>query len=179
MFAQRAVLTVKGAYQRPEMKLDTSQQLTIRIAQWAKRNAAKAVQIERTTRKEIGKVVSESLSDGEHPSETARRIVKEVDGVALDRARTIARTESHSASMTGQHMAIEEAGDELGLELTKTWVATNDDRTRESHLEANGQTVRFSEDFDVGGAALSYPGDPDGPPEEIINCRCGVTYDGK
>ena len=41
-----------------------------------------------------------------------------------------------------------------------------------SHRAANGQTVGIHEDFIVGGAALAFPGDPAGPPEEVINCRC-------
>ena len=30
----------------------------------------------------------------------------------------------------------------------------------------------MDEAFDVGGAQLQFPGDPDGPAEEVCNCRC-------
>jgi hypothetical protein len=37
----------------------------------------------------------------------------------------------------------------------------------------DGQTVAAGEYFVTGaGNQLEYPGDPNGPPEEIINCRC-------
>jgi len=32
--------------------------------------------------------------------------------------------------------------------------------------------VGMNEPFLVGGASLMYPGDPNGPASEIINCRC-------
>jgi hypothetical protein len=54
----------------------------------------------------------------------------------------------------------------------KKWVAHHDDRTRATHLRADGQTVRVDQDFIVGGYALGYPGDPRGPAKETANCRC-------
>lgn len=56
------------------------------------------------------------------------------------------------------------------------WQAVNDDRTRESHAEAHGQVQLLGERFSVGSGSLAYPGDPTGPLEEIINCRC-VVYE--
>lgn len=58
----------------------------------------------------------------------------------------------------------------------KQWLATADSRTRETHDEADGQTVPLEGTFQVGGYDLEFPGDPNGPPEEIINCRCTLTY---
>jgi hypothetical protein len=34
----------------------------------------------------------------------------------------------------------------------------------------------MDEPFTVGGASLMYPGDPAGPAEEVINCRCCVGF---
>jgi hypothetical protein len=46
---------------------------------------------------------------------------------------------------------------------------------RDTHSDMEGQTVSFGEPFETGGGVhLLYPGDPNGPPEEIINCRCYV-----
>jgi hypothetical protein len=63
--------------------------------------------------------------------------------------------------------------------LRKAWQATNDTRTRHTHHEADGQTVMVTEPFIVGGAPLAFPGDPTGPPQEVINCRCAnlVLFD--
>lgn len=58
----------------------------------------------------------------------------------------------------------------------KLWMATNDKRTRPHHREADGQTVPIDSTFVVGGHRLEYPGDPNGPGEEVIMCRCTMGY---
>jgi len=56
------------------------------------------------------------------------------------------------------------------------WVSYIDDKTRDSHIELNGQIIRIGDRFSNG---LRYPGDRDGTPiEEWINCRCAeVAFD--
>lgn len=57
---------------------------------------------------------------------------------------------------------------------TLTWVTMRDADVREMHRPLDGVEVPFGEPFDVGGYALSYPGEPVGPPEVWIECRCVV-----
>jgi hypothetical protein len=52
------------------------------------------------------------------------------------------------------------------------WVSRKDERTRLTHRAANGQIRSVLGAFDVGGAELRYPGDPKGPLEETMECRC-------
>ena len=52
------------------------------------------------------------------------------------------------------------------------WLATSDSRTRPTHRAAEGQRVPVGQPFIVGGAELRFPGDPSGPPQEVIQCRC-------
>jgi uncharacterized protein with gpF-like domain len=54
------------------------------------------------------------------------------------------------------------------------WLSARDSAVRETHAEADGQVTPIGRGFEVGGAKLAYPGDPAGPPEETINCRCTV-----
>lgn len=56
-----------------------------------------------------------------------------------------------------------------GLVIKKVWLATADNRTRDSHREINGQEREIGENFSNG---LECPGDPHGAPEEVWNCRC-------
>lgn len=51
-------------------------------------------------------------------------------------------------------------------------MATLDERTRESHRELDGVRVDNDEEFLPN---LKYPGDPEGDPEEIYNCRCRIV----
>jgi hypothetical protein len=55
--------------------------------------------------------------------------------------------------------------------LGKQWLATGDERTRESHMAVNGEIVKPQERFSNG---LLCPGDPDGAASEVYNCRCSM-----
>lgn len=176
--ASRARTSFKSDHLLPEVKLDTSEELNARVVKWAKKRAGtKVVDISKTTERRIRKVVTEGLDSGSSPAEIAREMADKVNGMTRARARTIARTEAHTAGMTGEYMAMEETVVDLGLEVNKVWVASEDDRTRDSHSAADGQTTGLNEPFLVGESELMYPGDPDGPPEEVINCRCTVVYE--
>lgn len=53
-----------------------------------------------------------------------------------------------------------------------------DGRERATHGDLNGQTRAFVGGVyrSSSGAVLRYPGDPQAPPAEIINCRCHETF---
>lgn len=73
--------------------------------------------------------------------------------------------------------AIVQAGRESpdAEQLEKVWIATNDEKTRPTHRDAHGQRVGLDDTFRVGADQLQYPGDPDGSPQEVINCVVGET----
>ena len=87
------------------------------------------------------------------------------------RADRIARTETTGAYNGGSWDAALRAGARY-----KQWSAIPDNRTRGSHRIANGQTVPHAQQFDVGGVQMQYPGDPNGGPEEVVNCRCTMLF---
>jgi hypothetical protein len=62
--------------------------------------------------------------------------------------------------------------------VEKTWVTMHDDHVRSLHRAVDGQTVPIRGTFDVDGFKLLFPGDPEGPPEVWINCRCLVAIKG-
>lgn len=93
-----------------------------------------------------------------------------------NRARTVARTEVVGAYNGGLHdafaMIVENDPD---TPWVKRWLATEDQRTRPDHREADGQTVPFHMPFSLGPDGLvkmMHPHDPDGPANQVINCRC-------
>jgi hypothetical protein len=60
----------------------------------------------------------------------------------------------------------------------KQWVTSHDERVRDSHREVDGETVDVGGAWTVGGWPMRYPGDPEGPPEEVVGCRCGIRIVG-
>ncbi|HKU51590.1 MAG TPA: phage minor head protein, partial [Nitrospira sp.] len=113
------------------------------------------------------------MQDGDSIQQLSAR-VKEVLGTTDTRARAIARTEVIGASNAGAMQQLELLGEDAPAR--KTWLATRDGRTRLSHAAANGQTVDFVAPFTVGGAKFDYPGDPDAPASERVNCRCTLVW---
>ncbi|MGH3475428.1 MAG: phage minor head protein, partial [Nocardioidaceae bacterium] len=89
-----------------------------------------------------------------------------------NRATVIARTESGGAWNGAAVAAYRADAQRLGIDLFKKWLATDDERTRETHNLADGQTVPLDASFTVGGFPMDYPCDPRGPAHEVINCRC-------
>lgn len=124
---------------------------------------------------ELDATLAEGANLGEAIFKLAGRVAAVFDA-ADSRATLIARTEVVGASNGIAHAQANEAA-ALGLALWKTWLATADDRTREDHAFADGQTVPNDQPFEVGDDLLMYPGDPDGSAEQVCNCRCTVTYD--
>tara|TARA_R110000822_G_scaffold5786_10_gene24759 strand:+ start:1490 stop:3061 length:1572 start_codon:yes stop_codon:yes gene_type:complete len=63
-----------------------------------------------------------------------------------------------------------------GAQMQKEWIASFDDRTRDTHAEVGAsEPIPYNDAFMVGGNFLMYPGDPSGPASEVINCRCSVA----
>jgi hypothetical protein len=117
--------------------------------------------------------IAEGLAAGEDIPTIAQR-VRAAAGVTEPRARVIARTESHGARNTVNAASVRRVSASFGVPsaFSRRWQAAEDARTRPTHVEADGQTVGLNEPFTVGGASLDFPGDPAGPPGEVINCRC-------
>ena len=89
-----------------------------------------------------------------------------------NRATVVARTESIGALNAGRSDAFTILADEVDVPMEKLWLSTTDSRTRVTHREADGQRVPVGQPFTVGGFSLAFPGDPTGPAQEVIQCRC-------
>ena len=63
--------------------------------------------------------------------------------------------------------------EDMGNQITKIWIATLDNRTRDSHAMLDGVDIPLDNVFDNG---LERPRDPNGEPAEICNCRCSLKY---
>lgn len=94
------------------------------------------------------------------------------------RSMTIARTESMKATNLGSKASAQSVADGGNYDVTKTWHATHDKKTRPTHRALDGQSVDGMETpfVTINGDQIQYPHDPDAPADEIINCRCHATY---
>jgi 2'-5' RNA ligase len=112
------------------------------------------------------------MQAGEGISKLSVRVARVAAALAQPRAETIARTEVNGASNAG---ALEQVR-ALAVPATKTWVATEDERTREDHADADGQEVGLDEQFQVGGESMDRPHDETASASQTVNCRCTVSY---
>lgn len=91
------------------------------------------------------------------------------------RAMTIARTESLRAANNGHVQAVQYwLDDHPEYTVAKTWIATEDDRTRPDHRALHRQTViGMKTPFTCeSGEQILWPHDPKAAAKEVINCRC-------
>lgn len=94
------------------------------------------------------------------------------------RAMTIARTEGLRAANTGHVAAIEEAlKDEPNMTVVKTWIATDDERTRPDHQGLDGQrVVGLGTPFRTqSGDFIRWPHDDQAPARQTVRCRCTLA----
>lgn len=114
--------------------------------------------------------VTQGILQGESVPDIAKRLaaVSDMNRTSCIRnARTMTTTSENSGRLAG----LKEA-EEKGIVYEKQWMATNDDRTRESHAELDGVSVPVDDPFPNG---LMYPGDMSGDAEEVYNCRCSMV----
>lgn len=108
-----------------------------------------------------------------------RMVARYIERQLVYRAETIARTEAIRAVNMGSEELYKQAvesGDLDPTELEYTWWTAHDERVRGSHASMHGQKRTHGEPFISGdGNILYYPGDPNAPASEVINCRCRRT----
>ena len=121
-------------------------------------------------RQKLTSAVTQGILQGESIPGIAKRLVSVAD---MDKNAAIrnARTYTTAAENKGRVDSYKRA-QSLGIEVEQMWMATLDGRTRVSHRHLDGEVRPIGEEFSNG---CEYPGDPDGDPEEIYNCRCTLV----
>jgi SPP1 gp7 family putative phage head morphogenesis protein len=138
------------------------------VAHFLSRRAQRfAKRVNETTWEELKASLRKGIEGGENITQLEARVLDVMAGRIRSTPETIVRTEVIGAANGGTL----EAWKQSGVVATKTWMATLDSRTRDSHVDAHGQTVPIEADFVVGGARGPAPGQL-GVAEEDINCRC-------
>lgn len=126
------------------------------------------------TRTLIRNAMTQSINDNLTKREMASQISMITQGqISKKRGLLIARTETTFISSTTAEINIANSG----FKMNKTWIATNDSRTRDAHLKMlDYPIIGQNELFKVGDKEMKYPGDWNGGPENCCNCRCAIAY---
>lgn len=124
--------------------------------------------------KKMNSAVLQGILQGESMNDIAKRLLPIVDNnasSAIRNARTLV-TQAENSGRLDSYKALEEEG----AVLKKVWMATPDERTRDAHLELDGQEVGIDEPFvDIDGNELMFPADPSADPSTVYNCRCTMV----
>lgn len=128
-----------------------------------------ARRVNETTWRMLKEALSAGIEAGEGADKLAARVEQTMTLRVNQSSGAIARTEVQAGTTAGTV----EGWRQSGIVSQKMWIATFDDRVRDTHAEAHGQTVALDDDFTVGTATGSGPGQMD-EAGETINCRCAM-----
>lgn len=134
-------------------------------------------------RRIVGEWVKEATTSGDSNQELSKFLEAEFEELTPASARRIARTEVSMASTNGSLEAVKS----LQVPgMVKEWVTASDDRVRDGekggpdHEAMNGDTQPIDEKFTVPpDTSMDGPGDPNAGADQVINCRCVLTYKNK
>ncbi len=130
----------------------------------------------RWNKQHVNNAVLQGILQGESNDKIASRL-QTVTSMNHTAAIRNARTMTTGAENAGRTDSYKRAA-EMGIELEQEWLATLDGRTRDSHRALDGERIPLAKDkwhpskFSNG---CRYPGDPEGPPWEVYNCRCTLV----
>lgn len=94
------------------------------------------------------------------------------------RAEVIGRTEALRAVHQGNHEMYRQAiadGTIDADQIEQKWVTRLDTRERKTHRLLNDQKRRWGQVWITRNGSLRYPGDPEAPAVETIQCRCALA----
>lgn len=121
-------------------------------------------------KQKINAAITQSILQGESIPHTADRL-KKIAAMNNVQATRTARTAMTAAENAGRIDSYNRAKG-MGIRLKKQWLATMDDRVRDSHAWLDGMSIPINDTFPNG---CDYPGDPGGAPEEVYNCFLADT----
>ena len=141
----------------------------------------------RWNEKYINSQVTQGIIQGESMDKIAKRIFPEImdksdfSNLTEEEKNKLIQRNKNSSIRAARTMVtgVENLGrldgmkqlESEGIIQKKVWMATPDDRTRESHIDIDGEEQDLNEYFSNG---CMFPGDGDGPHEEVWNCRCSM-----
>lgn len=125
---------------------------------------------ERWNRQKVQNAVLQGILQGDSIGKLASRLENVTNmnrSAALRNARTMVTGAQNGGRQESYNRAVE-----MGIDMEKEWMSARDSRVRDSHAKLNGVRVGYNDRFPNG---CMYPGDPQGAPREVYNCRCTMV----
>ena len=130
-------------------------------------------ELKKWNNKQVQSVMTQGILQGESIPKISKRLAVAVGEKNAYSHYRAARTMTTSAENAGRMDSYKRAED-MGIKMGKTWLAAHDNHTRRTHRIYDGMTIPIKEEF---APNLMFPGDPDGDPAEVYNCRCTLVAD--
>lgn len=159
---RRGGASITGSFDLDEP--DLTRALADRIEELAGQVTATTEQVLRS------QLLAHGVAEGESVPELRARIQRTFTNLGDYRATMIARTETVGGYSQASFLAALDAG-----ATKKTWLATADQRTRETHRQENGRAVAMNKRFTL--TKSRWPADPTAPAAQSIQCRCALTFE--
>jgi HK97 family phage portal protein len=159
---KRGGASITGSFDLNEP--DVASALDDRIEELAGQVTATTEQVLRS------QVLAHGVAEGESVPELRARLQRVFANLSDYRATMIARTETVGGYNQASFLAALDAG-----ATRKTWLATADQRTRETHRQENGNTAAMNKRFTL--TKSRWPADPTAPAAQSIQCRCALTFE--
>ncbi len=115
--------------------------------------------------------ITRGIIQGYTYSKISRQLKMNIEN-DLKKAYRIARTEAGRVTMEAKYSCMKRTR-KNGVDIVKMWDSTIDNRTRNSHVQLDGQIKELDEPFEINGHKAMYPHNF-GIAKEDINCRCGM-----
>ena len=128
------------------------------------------------SKKQITGAITQGILQGESIPNLAKRIGEKLSSSNSRSMTLCARTAMTGAQNSGRIQAMHDAEDK-GIKVQKVWIATLDDRTRDSHRNLDGQVRNTNEPFESDLGLIMYPGDPNAEPQNVWSCRCALGWE--
>lgn len=130
-----------------------------------------AGQVTATTEQVLrSQLLAHGVAEGESIPELRARLQQVFTNLSDYRATMIARTETVGGYNQASFLAALDSG-----ATRKTWLATDDQRTRETHRQENGSAVPMNKRFTL--TKSRWPADATAPAAQSIQCRCALTFE--
>lgn len=111
------------------------------------------------------------------PAQIDKMVSRYTDRYVAHRAKVIGRTEAMRAVNQGNEESYRQAiaaGELSADQIEREWRTRIDGRERITHQILNGEKRGWGETWETANGVLKYPGDPDAPAVETIQCRCAI-----